>query len=88
MSKNKFSSSISGKGYYIALILCAVAIGISGYLYYKNADDTPAQLQSPTDVMSQNEDSGKEHISAVATQPVGMEQQEQQTIPTTTKVAI
>ena len=38
MSKRKFSGSISGKGYYIALILCAVAIGISGYLYYKNQD--------------------------------------------------
>ena len=87
MSKNKFSSSISGKGYYIALILCAVAIGISGYLYYKNANDTPAQLQSPTDVVNQNEDVGKEHVSAVATQPVGTEQQDQ-TTPTTPKVAI
>jgi len=88
MSKNKFSSSISGKGYYIALILCAVAIGISGYLYYKNANDTPAQLQSPTDVVNQNEDLGKEHVSAVATQPVGTEQQSQQTDPTAPKVAI
>lgn len=48
MSKNKFSGSWSGKGYYIALILCAVAIGITGYLYYRNADETPQQLQSPT----------------------------------------
>ena len=29
----KFKSFMSGKGYYIALVLCAVAIGISGYLY-------------------------------------------------------
>ena len=88
MSKRKFSGNVSGKGYYIALILCAVAIGISGYLYYKNANDTPTQLQSPTDVVNQNEDVGKEHISAVATQPGGMEQQPQQTAPTTPKVAI
>ena len=31
--KNKFSA----KGYYIALVLCAAAIGVSGYLYYRNA---------------------------------------------------
>ena len=86
MSKNKFSNSISGKGYYIALILCAVAIGISGYLYYKNTNDTPAQLQTPTDVVNQ-EDSNKDHVSVVATQPVGTEQQGQ-TTPTTPKVAI
>ncbi len=48
MSKNKFSASFSGKGYYIALILCAVAIGITGYLYYRNAEEAPAQLQNPT----------------------------------------
>ena len=53
MSKNKFSSSISGKGYYIALILCAVAIGISGYLYYQNVNDpasgdVPAIATDPT----------------------------------------
>ena len=45
MSKNKFSGNISGKGYYIALILCAVAIGISGYLYYRNTNEPAAQQQ-------------------------------------------
>ena len=40
--RNKKFGSATGKGYYIALILCAVAIGISGYLYYANkADDAP-----------------------------------------------
>lgn len=48
MSKKKFSGMLSGKGYYIALILCAAAIGITGYLYYENTNDTPAQLQDPT----------------------------------------
>ncbi|MBQ8796757.1 MAG: M23 family metallopeptidase [Oscillospiraceae bacterium] len=48
MSKKKFSGNISGKGYYIALILCAVAIGITGYLYYRNANDTE-QLNSPVE---------------------------------------
>ena len=40
MSNNKknFLGKFAGKGYYIALVLCAVAIGISGYLYYRNAN--------------------------------------------------
>ena len=38
--------SFGGKGYYIALILCAAAIGISGYLYYRNANkQTVGQAQ-------------------------------------------
>ncbi len=41
MSKNKFTG---GKGYYIALVLCAAAIGVSGFLYYRNTDDTPTNL--------------------------------------------
>lgn len=36
MSNKNFG--ISGKGYYIALILCAAAIGITGYLYYQNGN--------------------------------------------------
>ena len=34
--KNIFARFFAGKGYYIALILCASAIGITGYLYYRN----------------------------------------------------
>jgi len=40
MSKKKFTGNISAKGYYIALVLCAVAIGISGFLYYRNVNKT------------------------------------------------
>ena len=50
MSKKKFSGNISAKGYYIALILCAVAIGITGYVYYRNTNEEPAQLNTPADV--------------------------------------
>ena len=40
MSDNKRNRrSFTGTGYYIALILCAAAIGISGYLYYRNETD-------------------------------------------------
>ena len=41
MSNNKNTAGkFAGKGYYIALVLCAVAIGISGYLYFQNARET------------------------------------------------
>ncbi len=62
MSKKKFSASISGKGYYIALILCAAAIGISGYLYYRN--ESGGSLQKDPASSNQNGD-----IQAVATEP-------------------
>ena len=45
MSNNKKSGGLFGKGYYIALILCAAAIGISGYVYYRNASRTEEVLQ-------------------------------------------
>jgi murein DD-endopeptidase MepM/ murein hydrolase activator NlpD len=59
MSKKKFGSGFVGKGYYIALILCAVAIGISGYLYYAGVNE---------------EVPGGEDISVVATNPSGTEE--------------
>lgn len=36
MSDNKRNGAAAGKGYYIALILCAFAIGITSYVYYRN----------------------------------------------------
>ena len=70
MSKRKFTESIRGKGYYIALILCAAAIGITGYLYYRNNQDKEPQLQdqpgitTPADPAEEGGD-----VQAVATQP-------------------
>ena len=67
MSNKNFRNSIRGKGYYIALILCAVAIGISGYLYYQNAQQQNPQLQDPTqdaNVVNQTD----HNVEAVATQ--------------------
>ena len=47
MSKKKYSGSVNGKGYYIVLALCAVAIGIAGLLYYSNAGDPNVSAQDP-----------------------------------------
>ena len=72
MSNNKQTGrGFGAKGYYIALILCATAIGISGYLYYRNVNDvtstqvdttTPSILAGVTD---------REDVPAIATQPSG-----------------
>ncbi len=68
MKSRKNTGSFSGKGYYIALILCAAAIGISGYLYYRNANEDDTTLQNPTldtSVVSPTEDD----VPVVATDP-------------------
>ncbi|MBR2048245.1 MAG: M23 family metallopeptidase [Oscillospiraceae bacterium] len=48
MSNHK-SNRFSGKGRYIALILCAAALGISGYVYYQNQ---PVSEPADTPVLS------------------------------------
>ena len=50
MKNNNVAKFFAGKGYYIALILCAAAIGVTGYLYYRNTGN-PAD---PTDPNSGN----------------------------------
>ena len=69
MSDNKRNRrSFNGKGYYIALILCAAAIGISGYLYYQNANEPEPQLQQPTgDVSAMNPTGGD--VQTIGTKP-------------------
>ena len=65
MSKKKFTDHFSGKGYYIALVLCAVAIGVAGFLYYRNAGNAQLQNDPSGDVQPAGND-----VQAVATQPV------------------
>ena len=60
MSEKNFKRS-AGKGYYIALILCAAAIGITSYVFYRN-EDTTAGLEAS--VPEQQAD-----IPVLATQP-------------------
>ena len=44
-NQNNSGRIFAGKGYYIALILCAAAIGITGYLYSRNLNETRETLQ-------------------------------------------
>lgn len=66
MSKKKYSGSVNGRGYYIALALCAAAIGIAGLLYYRNAEDPNVSLEDPTATIA-----GSNHQAVVATGPNG-----------------
>ena len=77
MSNKKNSFSI--KGYYIALVLCAAAIGVSGYLYYRGADEKAADV--PAAVTGQE-------VSSGVTRPAGnkettgpAEQTQETTVP-------
>ena len=68
MSNKNNKGGIFGKGYYIALILCAAAIGISGYVYYRNTNETESQLQA---AVSQQVDAApqEEDVAVVVIQP-------------------
>ena len=80
MSENKRTGrSANGKGYYIALILCAAAIGITGYLYYRSASETEeVALQETVSEEIFLDISETEDVPVLATQP-------QTTVPATTE---
>ena len=70
MSNKKHGASANGKGYYIALILCAVAIGISGYLYYSSANEQePAQLGGEDVTAGATAPKDQKDLPVIATQP-------------------
>ena len=68
MSDNKRSRR-GGQGYYIALILCAAAIGITGCVYYRNANPAePVSLEETVgEVPALIED--EVDVPVIATQP-------------------
>ena len=73
MSDNKRTGrGMFGKGYYIALVLCAAAIGITGYVYNRNAtenEDAQLSIQSTEDAVSADLEQSDD-IPVIATQPV------------------
>ena len=71
-NKKKIWQRIAGKGYYIALVLCIAAIGITGYLYYRNtADDSLADPDGDSQQVLATQPSGSVSASegSTATQP-------------------
>lgn len=65
------NSKYSIKGYYIALVLCAAAIGVSGYLYYRNANEKGADV--PAAVTQQEQMAVAETRPATQQTPVTTE---------------
>ena len=77
---NKTGRGFAGKGYYIALVLCAVAIGITGYLYTRNQNEEPQQVLQETapEYISAGTLETEPLVEAIATRPT-----EKATVPTT-----
>ena len=72
MSDNKFGRFFSGRGYYIALTLCAAAIGIMSYVYYSGQEqeavqtaNTPVSIVGTVSLPTR----GMEPSESAATQP-------------------
>jgi len=87
MSENKRNGrSANGKGYYIALILCAAAIGITGYLYTRSANQAQEVVLPETESeeifldISQGED-----VPVLATQPAASVPESTETVPPATR---
>lgn len=67
MSKQTSGNRFNGKGYYIALGLCAFAIAISGFLYYWNASKPEPALRDPDNTVNVTLDPGGEVPVGVTT---------------------
>ena len=52
MSDNKRSRGFGGKGYYIALVLCAAAIGITSYVYSQGREEPALQTANTPAVIT------------------------------------
>ena len=70
MSNNNKGRGFGGKGYYIALILCAAVIGITGYVYYRNLQEPQEVLMEETipEILSSGTISRDEVMEAIATE--------------------
>ena len=76
MSDNKRNGrGFNGKGYYIALILCAAAIGISGFMYHQNTRQQEQNLLLEEENREEQllGTAGTEALEAIATQPPATE---------------
>lgn len=68
-SKKSNGFRFMDKGYYIALVLCAAAIGISGYLYYRNASK-PIEPNLNTPTLEANATTPEDDVPVGGTEPL------------------
>ena len=71
----------SAKGYYIALVLCAAAVGVTGYLYYRNTSDT--EVQQPAAAVEEQTQENRLPVAATAPNVV-----EESTAPAQTEATV
>lgn len=70
MSENKHTGrGFGGKGYYIALILCAAVIGITSYVYHQNSAEEEEVLLQETQVIPVGTMEAEPDLPVLATQP-------------------
>ena len=67
--KHNIARFFAGKGYYIALVLCATAIGITGYLYYRNTGSTMEPTTPSGDISVMNPTGDVQHSGNKPTLP-------------------
>lgn len=88
MSENKhFGRFFAGKGYSLALILCAMAIGITGYVYYQTrVEDRQVILEeAPESDLTVSTVATEADMAVIATRPVT--EVPEQSLPQTTQPA-
>ena len=84
MSDNKYGRFLGGKGYYIALVLCAAAIGIMSYVYYAGQEDPAVQTANIPDAVV-----GTANLPTSGETPTGQTPQDSPaTQPTAGKLAV
>lgn len=64
MQNENKKKRFAGKGYYIALIACIAAVGISGYVFVKTARDSAVEASAPADISPAVSDSAAENTKA------------------------
>ena len=85
---NKNYAGGNAKGYYIALALCALAIGVSGYLYYANANDEQTEKEGPEISVAQTLPPQEQDVPVAVLKPEGEDTQPVATtepVPTVTR---
>lgn len=85
--KKRNGGIFAGKGYYIALILCAVAIGTGGYAVYRNmAKEVPAAPEETVEqLLPAASEEAVEDIPVLATEPSREKPTEETVKPTEPK---
>ena len=85
--RNNKTFGIGGKGYYIALVLCAAAIGITGYVYQNNQKKAAevTLLETQAAVVAQEATEQTEPSASQATQPAATAPAETPSAPQATE---